>query len=76
VLRDINASARPSIDGGAAHVLFHLEHPFARLEIESAGVEAHAFADERDLGRASSPQRKSMSRGSRALARPTMWIVG
>ncbi len=37
--------------GRAAHVLLHVEHAGRRLEIEPAGVEAHALADQRDLGR-------------------------
>ena len=34
----------------AAHVLLHVEHAGRGLEIEAAGVEAHALADQRHLG--------------------------
>ena len=36
--------------GRTAHVLLHVEHAGRRLEIEAAGVEAHALAHQRDLG--------------------------
>ena len=36
--------------GGAAHVLFHHQHAARRLDVESAGIEAHALADQRHLG--------------------------
>ena len=35
--------------GGAAHVLLHVEHAAVGLDVEPAGVEAHALADQRDL---------------------------
>ena len=47
------------------------------LDIETAGVEAHALADQRDLGvRTDRPRSKSISRGARAAARPTAWMSG
>ena len=36
---------------GAAHVLLHDQHRGRRLEVEAAGVEADALADQRDLRR-------------------------
>ena len=36
--------------GGAAHVLLHVEHAALGLDVEAAGIEAHALANERDLG--------------------------
>ena len=38
--------------GRPAHVLLHQRHAGGRLDVEAAGVEAHALADQRDLGRA------------------------
>ena len=38
--------------GGAAHVLLHDQHAARRLQIEPAGVEADALADQRHLGMA------------------------
>ena len=35
---------------GAAHVLLHVEHAGFGLDVEPAGVETHALADQRDLG--------------------------
>ena len=34
---------------GAAHVLFHDQHGAVGLDVEAAGVETHALADQRDL---------------------------
>ena len=36
--------------GGAAHVLLHQAHRGGRLDIEAAGVEAHALADDGEAG--------------------------
>jgi hypothetical protein len=36
--------------GGTPHVLFHQQHRRRRLDVEAAGVEHDALADERDLG--------------------------
>lgn len=44
-------SARPIAVGGAAHVLLHRAHGRGRLDVEAAGVEADALADQRDLRR-------------------------
>src|SRR5262249_56057875 len=38
--------------GRPAHVLLHVEHAALGLDIEAARIEAHALADERDLGMA------------------------
>jgi hypothetical protein len=38
--------------GRAAHVLLHVEHAAFGLDVEAARIEAHALADERDLGMA------------------------
>ena len=62
--------------GRAAHVLLHVAHAGRRLDVEPAGVEAHALADQRHLRMAALPQVRSISRGARALARPTAWIIG
>ena len=35
---------------GAAHVLLHVPHVVAGLDVEAPGVEADALADQRDLG--------------------------
>ena len=35
--------------GGAAHVLLHQQHPGGRLDVEAAGIEADALADDGDL---------------------------
>ena len=35
--------------GAAGHVLLHVEHAGVVLDVEPAGVEAHALADQRDL---------------------------
>ena len=46
--------------------------PLRRLDVEAAGVEAHALAHQRHQRmRRVLPQRMSMSRGSRALPLPT-----
>jgi hypothetical protein len=34
---------------GAAHVLLHDQHRAIGLDVEPAGIEAHALADQRDL---------------------------
>ena len=34
--------------GGAAHVLLHQQHAAGRLDVEAAGIEADALADQRD----------------------------
>jgi hypothetical protein len=34
----------------AAHVLLHQAHAGRRLDVEPAGIEAHALADQRDAG--------------------------
>jgi hypothetical protein len=39
--------ARPMHIGRAAHVLLHQEHGGGRLDVEAAGIEAHALADQR-----------------------------
>ena len=44
--------------GGAAHVLLHEQHAARRLDIETAGVEADALADERHQRRALAPPRQ------------------
>ena len=48
---------------------------FGGLEVEPAAVEADALADQGHLG-SPPPQRKSISRGARLLARPTAWMQG
>ena len=61
----------------AAHVLLHPKHALGGLDVETAGIEAHALADQRYPGSIRpGPKRKSISRGALALARPTAWIVG
>ena len=55
--------------GGAAHVPFHLLHAGGRLEGETAGIEAHALADQRDrrlIGRAAGPAQRRDARLARA----------
>ena len=49
----------------AAHVLLHDEHAAVGLDVEPAGVEAHALADQRDLGVAGSAPGRSIRRGAR-----------
>ena len=49
---------------GAAHVLLHLEHARSRLDVEAAGVEADALADQRHLRMPASPHVRSISRGA------------
>ena len=41
--------------GGPAHVLLHEPHRFARFQVEPAGVEADALADQRDVRAGFSP---------------------
>ena len=75
---------RASAAGRAAHVLLHDQHAAGRLDVEPAGVEADALADQRDPPRIRAPpaslpgpsQTRSISRGGRSLARPTAWIIG
>ena len=50
--RSISMCASASIAGRAAHVLLHVEHAALGLDVETAGVEADALADQRDLGMA------------------------
>ena len=38
----------PDHAGGARHVAFHVLHALRGLDRDAAGIEAHAFADERD----------------------------
>ena len=58
--------------GGAAHVLFHQQHAGGGLDVEAAGIETDALADQRHLRRARRlPQEKSIRRGARGLALPT-----
>ena len=35
--------------GGAAHVLLHQQHAARRLDVEAAGIETDALADQRDF---------------------------
>ena len=51
---------------GAAHVLLHEQHGAVRLDVEAAGVEADALADQRHARWPGSPQVMSISRGARA----------
>ncbi len=37
--------------GSAAHVLFHVAHAIGRLQVQAAGVEAHALANQRQMRR-------------------------
>ncbi len=54
---------------GAAHVLLHEQHVLRGLEIEPAGVEADAFADQGDLRRGGlAPDQLDQSRRARAGA--------
>ena len=46
----ITMAATAIMVAAPAHVLLHVEHAGRRLEVEAAGVEAHALADQRDLG--------------------------
>ena len=39
------------MDGRPAHVLLHVEHAALGLDVEAAGIEAYALADQRDLRR-------------------------
>ncbi len=48
--RSISIWARRQHGRGAAHVLLHVQHAAFGLDIEPAGVEANALADQRDLG--------------------------
>ena len=68
----------PERNGRPTHVLLHERHAGARLDIEAAGIEAHALADQR---RGAAPARGARrggaqrdldaARGAAALARPT-----
>src|SRR5208282_298871 len=60
----------------AAHVLFHQFHSGRRLDVEAAGVERDALADERDFRRVRASWEKWTIRGSSAAARPTAWMSG
>ena len=63
--------------GGAAHVLLHVEHAALGLDVEAAGVEAHALADQRDLGMARiAPGDVDEPRRRARRARPTAWMSG
>ena len=55
---------------GSAHVLLHDQHGALGLEIEPAGVEANALADERNLGIAGfAPAQFDQPRGARRVRR-------
>ncbi len=54
--------------GGAAHVLLHQQHAGGRLDVEAAGIEADALADDRDLGIAVACPRPARSGAARAPA--------
>ena len=56
---------------------FMLQHGALGLEIEPAGVEADALADQRHLGmRRVAPAQVDQPRRARAAARPTAWMSG
>jgi hypothetical protein len=64
--------------GRPAHVLFHQLHAGAGLQVQPAGVEGHALADDRHHGRGGvAPGHLDQPRRAvGAAARPTAWIAG
>lgn len=60
----------------AAHVFLHQQHGGGGLDVETAGVEADALADERHLAMALLAPAQLERRGASALARPTVWTSG
>ena len=60
---------RADRDGAALHVLVHVVHALVRLEIDAAGVETDALADERDVRRAPLRAAAADSAGARCRRR-------
>ena len=61
---------------GAAHVLLHQHHAARRLDVEAAGVEHDALADQRHLGRVGAPPDEVDEARRLGAARPTAWMSG
>ena len=69
-LRDMIMCASAKRGGRAAHVLLHIEHGGIGLDVEPAGIEANALADQRDARmirfapvRVDQPRRAARRRG-------------
>ena len=75
-LRRHDHLGEPQDIGGAAHVLLHQQHAGGRLDVEAAGIETHALADQRHLWRARRPPGKIDEARSPRTATPTAWIIG
>ena len=71
MLAAISAWAKPSTIAAPPMSFFISSIPSPGLDVESTGVEAHAFSDQRYLGCVVPPQVKSSRPGACVLARPT-----